>query len=63
MMMYAALQWCTTTYYHLAEEVRELLGAGPFQMPADISVVTNAAMREAFEPYSAVLGQSAIRSP
>jgi 4-hydroxyphenylacetate 3-monooxygenase len=58
-MMYAALQWCTTSYYQIAEEVRELLGAGPFQMPADISVVTNETLRAAFETYWSVPGQSA----
>jgi 4-hydroxyphenylacetate 3-monooxygenase len=58
--MYAALQWCTTSYYQIAEEVRELLGAGPFQMPADISVVTDETLREAFETYWSVPGQSAI---
>ena len=59
-MMYAALQWCTTHYAPIAEEVRELLGAGPFQMPANSSVVADATLREAFETYWAVPGQSAI---
>src|SRR4029450_6285904 len=54
-----ALQWCTTSYYQIAEEVRELLGAGPFQMPADISVVADETLREAFETYWSVPGQSA----
>ena len=57
--MYAALQWCTTNYAPIGEEVRELLGAGPFQMPADISVVNDDDMREAFETYWSVPGQSA----
>jgi 4-hydroxyphenylacetate 3-monooxygenase len=48
------------SYYQIAEEVRELLGAGPFQMPADISVVTDETLREAFETYWSVPGQSAI---
>ena len=37
--MYAALHFCTMTYGQICDEVRELLGGGPFQMPADISVV------------------------
>ena len=57
--MYAALQWCTTNYAPIGEEVRELLGAGPFQMPADISVINDDEMREAFETYWSVPGQSA----
>ena len=57
--MYAALQWCTTNYFTIAEEVRELLGAGPFQMPADISVLNDPKMRQQFETYWSVPGQSA----
>ena len=38
----------------------ELLGGGPFQMPADISVIGDAKMRETFEAFWAVPGQSAI---
>jgi 4-hydroxyphenylacetate 3-monooxygenase len=34
--MYAALHWCTTNYSQICDIVRELLGGGPFQMPADI---------------------------
>ena len=58
--MYAALHFCTMTYGQICDEVRELLGGGPFQMPADISVVRNPEMRETFEAYWSVPGQSAI---
>src|SRR5262249_60080169 len=37
-MMYAALQWCTTSYYHLPGGGPGVLGARPFQMPPDTPV-------------------------
>ena len=49
--LYAALAWCTTNYHQLAETVRELLGAGPFQMPADSSFLSDPALRERFDTY------------
>ena len=58
--MYAALHFCTMAYGQICDEVRELLGGGPFQMPADISVVRDKEMREIFETYWSVPGQSAI---
>ena len=58
--MYAALHFCTMTYGQICDEVRELLGGGPFQMPADISVVRDPEMRETFETYWSVPGQSAV---
>jgi aromatic ring hydroxylase len=39
--------------------VRELMGAGVFQMPADASVLEDAALNERFESYWSVPGQSA----
>ncbi len=58
--MYAALHWCTTNYSQICDIVRELLGGGPFQMPADISVIQDPEMRATFEDYWSVPGQSAI---
>jgi len=58
--MYAALFWCTNNYYQVAETVRELLGAGPFQMPADVSFLSDPKLRETFEHYWTVAGASAI---
>ena len=49
--LYAALAWCTTNYHHLAETVREMLGAGPFQMPADSSFLSDPELREQFDTY------------
>jgi len=39
--------------------VRELMGAGVFQMPADVSVLNDDKLRETFETYWSVPGQSA----
>lgn len=49
--LYAALNWCTNNYYQLTEVVREMLGAGPFQMPADVSVLSDPSLRATFERY------------
>ncbi|MGE3711650.1 MAG: 4-hydroxyphenylacetate 3-hydroxylase C-terminal domain-containing protein, partial [Hyphomicrobiaceae bacterium] len=47
--LYAALNWCTHTYYELADKVKELVSAGPFQIPADSSIFSDADVRAAFE--------------
>jgi 4-hydroxyphenylacetate 3-monooxygenase len=57
--VYAALHWCTTHHAEICDSVRELMGAGVFQMPADASVLENAPLREKFETYWSVPGQSA----
>ncbi len=57
--VYAALHWCTNSYADLSDTVRELMGAGVFQMPADVSVLHDPQMRETFETYWSVPGQSA----
>ena len=44
--MYGALHWCTQNYATICETVRELMGGGPFQMPADVSVIKNPELRE-----------------
>jgi 4-hydroxyphenylacetate 3-monooxygenase len=49
--LYSALNWCTNNYYQIAETVRELLGAGPFQMPAEIGALANPALRDTFDRY------------
>lgn len=58
--LYSALNWCTNNYYLITETVREMLGAGPFQMPADVSALTDPALRETFELYWASGDASAI---
>ena len=49
--MYAALNWCTEGHSALIDILRELCGGGVFQMPADISVMHDPAMRADFETY------------
>ena len=57
--VYAALHWCTSHYAEICDTVRELMGAGVFQMPADASVLEDEKLRETFETYWSVPGQSA----
>src|SRR5262245_1443114 len=49
--VYAALHWCTNHYSEICDTMRELMGAGVFQMPADVSVLSNVSTRDAFETY------------
>jgi 4-hydroxyphenylacetate 3-monooxygenase len=49
--MYAALNWCTEGHSAIIDTLRELCGGGVFQMPADISVVNDPALRKSFETY------------
>ena len=57
--VYAALHWCSTHYAEICDNVRELMGAGVFQMPADEFVLEDEKLRETFEAYWSVPGQSA----
>jgi 4-hydroxyphenylacetate 3-monooxygenase len=57
--VYAALHWCTNHHAEICDTVRELMGGGVFQMPADVSVLANPATRDLFEAYWSVPGQSA----
>jgi 4-hydroxyphenylacetate 3-monooxygenase len=57
--VYAALHWCTNTHADICDTVRELMGAGVFQMPADASVLDDPDLRETFETYWSTPGQSA----
>ena len=50
-MMYAALNWCTDSHSQIIDVLRELCGGGVFQMPADVSVMQDDALRERFETY------------
>ena len=58
--MYAALHWCTTNHSDICETVSELLGGGPFQFPADISVVKDPHLKETFETYWSIPGSDAV---
>src|SRR6185295_8622555 len=57
--VYAALHWCSNHYAEICEAVRELMGAGVFQMPADGSVLEDEKLRNTFETYWSVPGHSA----
>jgi 4-hydroxyphenylacetate 3-monooxygenase len=57
--VYAALHWCTNHHAEICDTVRELMGGGVFQMPADASVLLDPKTRETFETYWSVPGQSA----
>src|SRR5262245_11385 len=57
--VYAALHWCTNAHASICDTVRELMGAGVFQMPADASVLDDPQLRDKFETYWSVPGQSA----
>src|SRR6516225_6194960 len=46
--VYAALHWCTNHYSEICDSARELMGAGVFQTPADVSVLSNVSTRDAF---------------
>jgi 4-hydroxyphenylacetate 3-monooxygenase len=49
--MYAALNWCTENHSMIIEMLRELMGGGVFQMPADVSVMENPELRQKFEQF------------
>jgi 4-hydroxyphenylacetate 3-monooxygenase len=49
--VYAALHWCSNHYAEICDIVRELMGAGVFQMPADGSVLEDETLRQTFETY------------
>lgn len=47
--LYATLQWCAHNYYEVAEDVKSLMGAGPFMLPADASVFADEEARGVFD--------------
>jgi len=49
--MYAALHWSMENHSMVMDMVRELLGGGIFQMPASISVVRDAKLKDQFDSY------------
>jgi 4-hydroxyphenylacetate 3-monooxygenase len=57
--VYAALHWCTNHHSEICDTVRELMGAGVFQLPADATVLDDPELKEKFETYWSVPGQSA----
>ena len=57
--MYAALHWCTSNHSQICDIVRELMGGGPIQMPADASVMSDPELNAKFERYWSMPGESA----
>jgi 4-hydroxyphenylacetate 3-monooxygenase len=57
--VYAALHWCTNNHSEICDTVRELMGAGVFQMPADVSVLADAELKDKFETYWSAPGTTA----
>jgi 4-hydroxyphenylacetate 3-monooxygenase len=58
--MYAALHWCTTMHSQICDIVREMMGAGVFQMPADISVIADPELAKKFETYWSAGDKTAV---
>jgi 4-hydroxyphenylacetate 3-monooxygenase len=58
--MYGALTWCTESYADICDEIRELMGAGVFFMPADISVMHDPELRKRFEVSWSTRDQDAV---
>ncbi len=58
--LYATLQWCAHHYYEIAEDVKSLMGAGPFLLPADVSALANPELRETFDDMWQLPGASAV---
>ena len=57
--VYAALQWCAHNYSLVTEDVRSLLGAGPFMLPANVTVFDDPETAETFDDNWGVPGASA----
>ncbi|HEY1542116.1 MAG TPA: 4-hydroxyphenylacetate 3-hydroxylase N-terminal domain-containing protein [Xanthobacteraceae bacterium] len=50
-IMYAGLEWCTQNYSSFIDELRTLCGGSVFQMPADVSVMQDAALAKQFATF------------
>jgi len=58
--MYATIYWCYLYYEELCGKLRELMGGGVMQMPADISVLDDERLREKFGAYWSTPQQEAL---
>ena len=43
--------WCTESHSSIVDALRELVGGGVFQMPADVTVMHDSHLRALFEKY------------
>jgi 4-hydroxyphenylacetate 3-monooxygenase len=57
--LYAALHWTSNNYADIAEKVRELLSAGPFQIPADASIFEDGELADIYETNWSAIGAGA----
>jgi len=57
--MYAALHWCTTNHPEICDILRDLMGGGQSQMPADASVLADPELAAKFETYWSTPDQTA----
>ena len=57
--MYAALHWCSNNHSKICDVVRELMGGGPIQMPADSSVMDDPEIYKKFQTYWSLPDQEA----
>ncbi len=57
--MYAALHWCSNNHSKICDVVRELMGGGPIQMPADSSVMDDPEIYKKFQAYWSLPDQDA----
>ena len=58
-LMYSAIYWCYLNYDEICATLRELMGGGVMQMPADATVLEDPGLREKFETYWATPEHSA----
>jgi 4-hydroxyphenylacetate 3-monooxygenase len=58
--MYGALSWCTENYAQICDSLRELMGSGIFLMPANMSFLGDAGLRETFDAYWSTATCSAL---
>ena len=54
--LYATLHWASNNYCEIAEKVREMLSAGPFQIPADASFFADAGLARTYEENWGAIG-------
>jgi 4-hydroxyphenylacetate 3-monooxygenase len=58
--VYGALSWCTENCAEICDKLRELMGSGIFLMPANLSFLGNAELRETFNAYWSTATCSAL---
>lgn len=57
--LYAALHWTSSNWAPIAEQVRELLSAGPFQVPAEAAMFESAELADIYDRNWSAIGAGA----